>query len=250
MSIAPLARAGDPPQKLSPGDSASLKTVLLFPSPSELATRLKSAGVTPVTKPGDKVPSPDWGKLVTQDRQLQLGSVLGYLAVAAAASDMPSVATCLDQVLLGAESLGVDRASKAYTSTMQMRDRIRTSQISDAQVMAGLDDLRRDTMRELSSRGDLTIILAAAWLRGSSLLAKQVKTDADAGKLAEFVLRPELVDFIGRIPDAITGAASPQRKAAADRIVAMASKSTFRKEDFADFVAFADTVLNSGAARP
>jgi hypothetical protein len=252
LSIASTARAGDAPQKLSGADAVTLKTVLLFPSPSELATRLKSAGVqvAGITKLNERVPSPDWPKLAPQDRQLQLGSVLGYLAFAAAAADMTAVAACFDQILLGAEALGVDKSSKAYTATLKMRDRIRSSQITDSQVLAGLDDLRRDTLRELASRGDLIFILAAAWLRGSSLLAKQVKTDSDAAKFAEFIMRPELVDFIGRMPDPVSGAASPVRRAAADRILATTSKSTFRPEDYVSFVAFADKVLNPSTARP
>jgi len=252
LSIASTAGAGDAPQKLSATDMVTLKTVLLFPSPSELATHLKSAGVqvAGLAKLNERVPSPDWPKLAAQDRQLQFGSVLGYLAFAAGAADMTAVAACFDQILLGAESLGVDKGSKAYTATLKMRDRIRNSQISDSQVLAGLDDLRRDTMRELASRGDLTFILAAAWLRGSSLLAKQVKTDSDAGKFAEFIMRPELVDFIGRMPDPVSGTASPDRRAAADRVLAMTRKSSFRPEDYVTFVAFADKVLNPSTARP
>jgi hypothetical protein len=252
LAIASTSRAGDAPAKLSPADSVTLKTVLLFPSPSELATRLKSASVqvAAIAKLNARGPSPDWPKLGAQDRQLQLGSVLGYLAFAAAAADMPAVAACFDQVLLGAEALGIDKNSKAYTSTVKMRDRIRNSQISDSQVLAGLDDLRRDTMRELLSRGDLTFILAAAWLRGSALLAKQVTTDADAGKFAEFVMRPELIDFIGQMPDPASGAPSPARRAAADGVLAIARKSTFRPDDYVSFVAFADKVLNPITARP
>jgi hypothetical protein len=251
LSIAGTVRAGDAPQKLPPTDSAALKLVALFPSPSELATRLKNAtGQGAVAKLNEKVPSPDWPKLATQDRQLQLGSVLGYLAFAAAASDMTAVAACFDQVLLGADSLGIDKSSRAYTGTLKMRDRIRNNQISGSQVLAGLDDLRRDTIRELATRNDLSFILAAAWLRGSSLLAKQVKTDSDAGKFAEFVMRPELVDFIGGMPDPVTGAPLPERRAAADRVLAMARKSTFRPDDYVSFVAFADKVLTPSAGRP
>lgn len=246
-------RAGDAPKKLSAADTgATVKTILLFPAPSELATRLSGAGVhlTAGPKLRQGVPSPDWAKLPTQDRQLQLGSVLGYLAFAAAAGDMPAVANCFDQVLLGAEALGVDKNSNAYQATMQTRDRIRGNQISSSQVLTRLDDLRRDTLRELASRGDLTFILAAAWLRGSALLAEQVKTDSQAGQLAEFVMRPELVDFIGGMPDPATGAPSPERRAAADRMLAVVRKAAFRLDDFASFVAFADKVLQPSGVRP
>jgi hypothetical protein len=246
------AHAGEPPQKLSPTDALTLKTVLLFPAPSELATRLNGAGVHVAAIPrlNERVPAPDWDKLAAQDRQLQLGSILGYLAFAAATGNMTAVATCFDQVLRGAQSLGVDPASKAYTQTLDVRDRIRNNQISSSQVLTRLDDLRRDTLRELATRGDLTFILAAAWLRGSSLLAEQVKTDADAAHLAEFVMRPELIDFIGRMPDPGSSAPSPQRRSAADRALAIAGKTAFHPNDFSGFVAFADQVFPPDRGRP
>ena len=243
------ARAGEPPKKVTATTAPTdLKTALLFPSPSELATRLKMAGirVVPLSKANEKVPAPAWAKLSTLDQQLQLGSVLGYLAFSAASADMKTLSASLEQVLLGAESLGVDRKSLVYQSLAQLRERINGGQISDAQVMAALDDLRRDALREITSRTkvkDPTFIMAAAWLRGSSLLAHQVKSDADASHLAEFVMRPELMAFIERIPNPASGGVAPARRTAAGRILALAKKPAFKRADFDDLANLADTIL-------
>lgn len=243
------ARAGEPPKKVTATTApADLKTALLFPSPSELATRLKTAGirVAPLGNVNQKVPAPAWEKLSAVDQQLQLGSVLGYLAFSAASADMKTLSASLDQVLLGAGALGVDRKSLIYQSLAQLRDRINRGQISDAQVMAALDDLRRDALREITTQTkvkDPTFIMAAAWLRGSSLLARQVKSDADATHLAEFVMRPELMGFIERIPNPPSGSGVPPRRVAAERILALAKKPAFKRTDFDDLANLVDTIL-------
>jgi len=243
------AIAGEPPNKMPPDKSAAgLRSVLLFPSPSELATRLRATGfqIVQVPKLSEQIPKPDWTKLTPTQRELQLGSVLGYLAYAAALADMKTLAGCFDQVLAGAGSLGVDKKSKAYVGMTQIREKIRRGQISDEQVLAGLDELRRHILQELAGRSEtkeLTFVLAAAWLRGSSLLARQVKTDAEAGRLAGFIMRPELISFVGKIPDTNTGTISTERRTATDRMLALAKDSQIRKSDLSDFAGFADAVL-------
>jgi hypothetical protein len=244
---------GKAPTKL-PG-TASLSNVLLFPSPSELATGLRTNGiqVSPVAKLNEQIPSPNWPKLTPRQQQFQLGAILGYLAFAAAAGDMDSVAKCFDQVLAGAQTMGIAKTSPPYVAMAQMRDRIKKKEISQAKVIMALDELRRETLSAIASRiqpTDMVSILAAAWLRGSSLLARQAKTDAEAAKLGEFVMRPELIDFIGKIPETGGGAPSAQRRAAADRIAALAKKPKIKQSDLLDFSTFADTVLEQPRVTP
>lgn len=244
------AQASPPEKKPAPAikrpGTAPLKSVLLFPSPSELATGLKASGVPVARIPnlGDQVPAPTWAKLSAPQRQVQMGSLLGYLAFAAASADLPAVAKCLDQMLPGSETLGVAKTSKPYLGMAQLRDQIRKDQISDVKVMTALDGLRRDTLREIakgSETKDVSTIFAAAWLRGSALLAKQTSSDAEAKRLAEFVLRPELIEFIGNI-DGVAASAG-EHKAAAAKIGALAKKSDVKQRDMQEFVAFAESVL-------
>jgi len=243
------AWAGEPPKKVpATTPVADLKTALLFPSPSELATRLRMANIRvgSLSKANEKVPAPAWAKLSPIERQLQFGSVLGYLAFSAAGNDMKTLSASLDQVLLGAEALGVDKKALAYQSLAQLRDRINSGQISDAQVMAALDDLRRDALREITTRTkikDSTFIMAAAWLRGSSLLARQAKSDADVNHLAEFVMRPELMEFIEHIPASAAAGTVSDRKMAAERILTLARKPSFKHSDFDEFTGLVNTIL-------
>ena len=224
-------------------ETASRKDVLLFPSPSELATGLKANGieVAPVPNLSSEIPAPDWAKLTARQRQLQLGSVFGYLAFAAYANDIGTIAKCFDQVLAGVESMGIEKSSKPYLAIARTRDQIKRNEISQAKVIASLDQLRRDTLFAIQSRldpGDIVVVLSSAWLRGSSLLARQVKTDAEAAQLAEFVMRPDLIDYIGKLHEE-----GSKNRAAAAKMVAVAKKPKVPKSDLTAFVAFADAVL-------
>ena len=247
--------AAEAPKKISAKASATaVRDVLMFPAPSELATGLKANGIklAPLAKLSDQIPTPDWAKLPPRARQMQLGAVLGYLAFAAGTGDMPTVAKCLDQVMAGAVALGLPKTAKSYVAMTEMRDRIRKKDISDAKVMASLDELRRDALFDIANRitpTDVTCILGAAWLRGSSLLARQAKTDAEAAQLGEFVLRPELVDVIGKIPETAGGAPSPERRAAADKILVLAKKPKVSQKDLAEFSVLAESILKPQVIR-
>jgi hypothetical protein len=242
---AQAARAAEPAPKVAPkvSETASRKDVLLFPSPSELATGLKANGieVAPIPNLSNEIPTPPWTKIPARQRQLQLGSVFGYLAFGAAASDMGTIAKCFDQVLAGVESIGIEKGSKPYLAIARTRDQIKRNEISQAKVIASLDQLRRDTLLAVQSRlksGDIVVVLSSAWLRGSSLLARQVKTDAEAAQLAEFVMRPDLIDYIGKLHEE-----GSKNRADAAKMVAVAKKPKITKSDLTEFVAFADAVL-------
>ena len=254
LLTAQMARAATESERTPPdiAAGATLREMLLFPSPSELVTGLKANGIklAPVPNLGGKVPAPDWAKLAPRTRQFQLGAVLGYLAFAAATGDMQTIAKCLDGVLAAGEAMGIPKTSRSFTSIAEMRQKILDKRISDVKVLAALDELRREALFDIANRlspTDVQCILAAGWLRGGALIVAQAKSDGDAERLGEFVVRPELIGTIAKISESTGADRSPERSAAVNKMLEIAKKKKVSRADLNSYAALVETVLKPQA---
>lgn len=241
LACAGVAGAGEAPAK--PETGVKTKLSLLFPSASEIQVGLEARGLKLDMAPGAvTIATPNWSKLSDRAKQLQLGALLGSVAVAASARDTAAVTKGLEGVLAGCRAVGIPETANSQVAMKKALVDLKAGAMSQPKLLALLDDLRRAGLRDASAKLDdtaMATVLAGAWLRGGALVGRQVRSDADAAKLSELLARPELITFV----NGLAGQVGAGEKATAAQLVALSKKKQFNKADVEQFVEIATKLL-------
>ena len=172
--------------------------------------------------------------------------MLGYLAFAATVQDAAVVVSCLEGIAAGSKAVGIPETAESTVALRKALAEVKAGTMSQAKLAALLDDLRRDGLRDASAKLDdqgMATILAGAWLRGGSLLARQVGSDADASKLTEVFARPELIKFLEELAKGSGGQMTADQQALIQKLMSLARKQGLTRADLAEFAGLAEKLL-------
>ncbi|MDY7092551.1 MAG: hypothetical protein SX243_06200 [Acidobacteriota bacterium] len=226
------------------------KAVLQFPAVGEIQQSLQDTGlVEDFATVEVRCSAPEWKKLSAVQSQLQFGSLMGELAFAAIRQHNPTTARCLEALLAGSKALGVPEDSKSRQALQEVLGKVKTGTISAAQLLKVLDSLREQGLRDLADELDeegMTVVTAAAWLRGGIVTAQQVETEDQATALAQLLAQPDLVQRIeASLADATGAEESDARyRRIASQLLELAHAEDPGREELEKFTALAEQLFS------